>query len=62
VAGLSGPDLKYPATLLGDAHHKLFWSLADFEGGRIIRPGFEISGRNIRPHFWVMRITTSSGP
>jgi hypothetical protein len=44
VAEIFGPDLKYPATLLGDVHHEHFWSLADFEGGWIIRPGFEISG------------------
>jgi hypothetical protein len=30
--------------------------LANFKGGRIIRPRFEISGQNIQPHFWVTRL------
>jgi hypothetical protein len=64
MQGKLGPDnpayfwknlAKYLACNLGDAHLTIFWSLADFRGGRIIRPRFEISGQNIWPPFWVTR-------
>jgi hypothetical protein len=65
IRGKLGPDnlahfwknlAKYLACNLGDTHLAIFWPLADFRGGRIIHPIFEISGRNIRLPFWVTRL------